>query len=104
MVGSDIPQSFTQAEHTLLKMGSRAIHCGKNGNGLIAKVANNLVCGVKGADEGGLTSVGQLLGISMLATSEAMLLGTVHGLSPQILSHILNTSTGRCWSSEVVSC
>lgn len=84
MVGSDLHQSFTQAEHTLLKMGSRAIHCGKNGNGLIAKIANNL-----------------LLGISMLATSEAMLLGTVHGLSPQILAHIINTSTGKCWSSEV---
>lgn len=39
----------------------------------------------------------------MLATSEAMLLGTVHGLSPQILAHIINTSTGKCWSSEVVS-
>lgn len=38
----------------------------------------------------------------MLATSEAMLLGTTHGLSPQILAHILNTSTGKCWSSEVV--
>jgi 3-hydroxyisobutyrate dehydrogenase len=84
MVGSDSHQSFALAESTLLKMGSRAIHCGKNGNGLIAKIANNL-----------------LLGVSMLGTCEAMLLGTTHGLSPQILAHILNTSTGRCWSSEV---
>ena len=84
MVGSNSHQSFAMAEPTLLKMGSRAIHCGKNGNGLIAKIANNL-----------------LLGVSMLASSEAMLLGTVHGLSPQILAHIINTSTGRCWSSEV---
>lgn len=43
MVGADLHQSFTQAEHTLMHMGSRAIHCGKNGNGLIAKIANNLV-------------------------------------------------------------
>lgn len=43
MVGADQPLSFTHAEHTLLKMGSRAIHCGKNGNGLVAKIANNLV-------------------------------------------------------------
>ncbi|UZJ51176.1 hypothetical protein CBS101457_000496 [Exobasidium rhododendri] len=84
MVGSNSHQSFAMAEPTLLKMGSRAIHCGKNGNGLIAKIANNL-----------------LLGISMLATSEAMLLGTTHGLSPQILAHIINTSTGRNWSSEI---
>ena len=84
MVGSNSHQSFAMAEPTLLKMGSRAIHCGKNGNGLVAKIANNL-----------------LLGVSMLGTCEAMLLGTTHGLSPQILAHILNTSTGRCWSSEV---
>lgn len=84
MVGSNSHQSFAMAEPTLLKMGSRAIHCGKNGNGLVAKIANNL-----------------LLGISMLGTCEAMLLGTSHGLSPQILAHILNTSTGRCWSSEI---
>lgn len=43
MVGSNSHQSFAHAEPTLLKMGSRAIHCGKNGNGLIAKIANNLV-------------------------------------------------------------
>jgi 3-hydroxyisobutyrate dehydrogenase len=67
-------------------MGSRAIHCGKNTNGLIAKIANNL-----------------LLGISMLGTCEAMLLGTAHGLSPEMLAHIINTSTGKCWASEVVS-
>ena len=85
MVGSDSNLTFTQAEPYLLKMGARAIHCGKNTNGLIAKIANNL-----------------LLGISMLGVCEAMLLGTAHGLSPKMLAHIINTSTGRCWASEVV--
>lgn len=75
MVGSDSNQSFAQAEPYLLKMGSRAIHCGKNSNGLIAKICNNM-----------------LLGISMLGVSEAMLMGTAHGLSPQLLAHIINTS------------
>ncbi|PWN42539.1 hypothetical protein IE81DRAFT_323299 [Ceraceosorus guamensis] len=84
MVGSDSRASFDDAEPTLLKMGSRTVHCGKNTNGLIAKIANNL-----------------LLGISMLGVSEAMLLGTSHGLNPQVLAHILNTSTGRCWASEI---
>lgn len=84
MVGSDSHQSFARAKPTLDMMGSRAIHCGKNSNGLVAKIANNL-----------------LLGISMLGVSEAMLLGTAHGLSPQVLAHIINTSTGRCWASEV---
>ncbi len=85
MVGSDDPLTFRRAEPYLMKMGSRAIHCGKNTNGLIAKIANNL-----------------LLGISMLGTCEAMLLGTAHGLSPQMLAHIINTSTGKCWSSDIV--
>ncbi|KAK0531166.1 hypothetical protein OC834_002131 [Tilletia horrida] len=83
MVGSDSPVSFARAEPTLLTMGARAIHCGKNSSGLIAKLCNNL-----------------LLGISMLGTAEAMLLGQAHGLNPQVLAHILNTSTGKCWSSE----
>ena len=37
----------------------------------------------------------------MLATAEAMLLGTRLGLSPQLLADIINTSTGRCWASEI---
>ncbi|EST04797.1 6-phosphogluconate dehydrogenase, NADP-binding [Kalmanozyma brasiliensis GHG001] len=84
MVGSNSSTSFATAEPYLAMMGSRAIHCGKNGNGLIAKIANNL-----------------LLGISMLGVTEAMLLGTAHGLPPKVLAGIINTSTGKCWSSEV---
>ncbi|SJX62579.1 probable 3-hydroxyisobutyrate dehydrogenase, mitochondrial precursor [Sporisorium reilianum f. sp. reilianum] len=84
MVGSDSTSAFSAAEPLLAMMGSRAVHCGKNGNGLIAKIANNL-----------------LLGISMLGVTEAMLLGTAHGLPPHVLAGIINTSTGKCWSSEV---
>ncbi|CAC5357971.1 HIBADH [Mytilus coruscus] len=42
-----------------------------------------------------------LLGISMIGTSEAMNLGKKLGLEPKLLAKILNTSSGRCWSSEV---
>ncbi|KAN0066507.1 hypothetical protein ACQY0O_000601 [Thecaphora frezii] len=84
MVGSNSTKSFQAAEPILALMGSRAIHCGKNGNGLIAKIANNL-----------------LLGISMLGVTEAMLLGTAHGLPANVLAGIINTSTGKCWASEV---
>ncbi|KAL9933661.1 hypothetical protein V8E36_007319 [Tilletia maclaganii] len=83
MVGADAPTSFARAEPILLTMGARAVHCGKNSSGLIAKLCNNL-----------------LLGISMLGTAEAMLLGQAHGLNPEVLAYILNTSTGKCWSSE----
>lgn len=37
----------------------------------------------------------------MLGTAEAMLLGTRLGLEPALLADILNTSTGKCWSSEI---
>ena len=33
--------------------------------------------------------------------SEAMKLGVTLGVDPQVLADIINSSTGRCWSSEV---
>ena len=42
-----------------------------------------------------------LLGISMIGTSEAMNLGMRLGLEPKLLASILNSSSGRCWSSEL---
>lgn len=64
-------------------MGKRAIHCGDSGNGLAAKICNNL-----------------LLGITMAGTAEAMLLGKSLGIDPRMLANVLNTSTGKSWSSE----
>ncbi|CAO1614019.1 unnamed protein product [Sympodiomycopsis kandeliae] len=84
LIGSDSKDAFHDAEPHLLKMGSRTIHCGPNGTGLSAKIANNLV-----------------LGINMLATSEGMALGILGGISPETMAHILNTSTGKSWSSEI---
>ncbi|GAA5869915.1 hypothetical protein JCM16303_001840 [Sporobolomyces ruberrimus] len=76
--------AFARAQPFLARMGSRHIHCGDSGNGLAAKICNNL-----------------LLGISMAGTAEAMLLGKALGLSPDLLASILNTSTGKCWASEI---
>ncbi|ORY57701.1 3-hydroxyisobutyrate dehydrogenase [Leucosporidium creatinivorum] len=76
--------AFERAKKYLDLMGKRAIHCGDSGNGLAAKIANNL-----------------LLGISMVGTAEAMLLGQSLGLAPDLLASILNTSTGKCWASEL---
>ncbi|BES95568.1 3-hydroxyisobutyrate dehydrogenase [Nesidiocoris tenuis] len=67
----------------LLSMGKNVIHCGPTGSGLIAKVCNNL-----------------LLGITMIGVSEAMNIGVKLGLRPEILAHVLNMSSGRCWSSD----
>ncbi|KAL2760126.1 hypothetical protein ACRALDRAFT_2038838 [Sodiomyces alcalophilus JCM 7366] len=73
-----------RAEPTLLRMGRRVLHCGDQGAGLAAKLANNY-----------------LLALNNLATAEAMNLGVRCGLDPTVLANVLNVSTGRCWPSEV---
>jgi 3-hydroxyisobutyrate dehydrogenase len=82
MVGSTA-STFGFAKPVLEKMGKNIVHCGDNGTGQIAKVCNNLV-----------------LGISMSAISEAMNLGVTMGMDPSKLAGIINTSSGRCWSSD----
>lgn len=37
----------------------------------------------------------------MLGTAEAMLLGIKLGLEPKMLADIINSSSGRCWASEI---
>jgi len=64
-------------------MGKNVVRCGDAGAGGVAKLCNNLS-----------------LAIQMIATSEAMNMGIQLGLDPKTLAGILNTSTGRCWSSE----
>lgn len=83
MIGGE-ETDMTKVEPLLLCMGSRVVYCGKHGMGLVAKIANNM-----------------LLGISMLGVAEAMNLGIKLGMDPKTLMGILNTSTGRCWSSEM---
>ncbi|PVZ08818.1 MULTISPECIES: 3-hydroxyisobutyrate dehydrogenase [unclassified Pseudomonas] len=68
----------------LADMGRNIVHCGATGTGQIAKLCNNL-----------------LLGISMIGVAEAMALGNALGIDTQVLAGIINSSTGRCWSSEV---
>ncbi|WP_396330910.1 3-hydroxyisobutyrate dehydrogenase [Burkholderia anthina] len=74
---------FERIRPVLLDMGKNVVHCGGTGTGQIAKICNNL-----------------LLGISMMGVSEAMALGAALGIEPSVLAGIINTSTGRCWSSD----
>jgi len=83
MVGSKTEESFKQAEAILEHLGKKVVHCGDVGTGQTAKICNNLV-----------------LAISMAGVCEAHALGDRLGLDPKILADILNTSTGRCWSSD----
>ncbi|HDS0919663.1 TPA: 3-hydroxyisobutyrate dehydrogenase [Pseudomonas putida] len=83
MVGGT-PSDFELARPVLEAMGKNIVHCGAVGNGQVAKIANNM-----------------LLGISMAGVSEAMALGVALGMDASVLAGVINTSSGRCWSSEV---
>lgn len=83
MVGAPTQKEFDAVKPILQTMGQNIVYCGPNGLGLVAKICNNM-----------------LLGISMLAVSETMNLGIRSGMDPKLLAGILNTSTGRCWSSD----
>ncbi|TDR73281.1 3-hydroxyisobutyrate dehydrogenase [Paludibacterium purpuratum] len=82
MVGAT-PALFERIGPLLTCMGKNIVHCGDVGMGQVAKICNNLV-----------------LGVSMAAVAEAMSLGTALGIDATILAGIINTSSGRCWSSD----
>jgi 3-hydroxyisobutyrate dehydrogenase len=82
MVGAE-PALFERIRPVLAHMGKNIVHCGAAGTGQVAKICNNL-----------------LLGISMIGVAEAMNLGAALGIDPKVLAGIINTSSGRCWSSD----
>jgi 3-hydroxyisobutyrate dehydrogenase len=82
MVGAT-SELFGKVKPVLANMGKNIVHCGDSGNGQVAKICNNM-----------------LLAISMIGVAEAMSLGVSLGIDPKVLAGILNTSSGRCWSSD----
>ncbi len=80
MVGGSV-QAFTRAQTILDKMGKTVVHAGGAGNGQAAKICNNMI-----------------LGVSMIAVSEAFILAEKLGLDHQKLFDISSKSSGQCWS------
>ena len=80
MVGGT-KHAFARGKPVLERMGKRVVHCGEAGNGQAAKICNNMI-----------------LGISMIAVSEAFVLGEKLGLSHQALFDVASASSGQCWS------
>ena len=74
-------KAFAAARPVLEKMSKKIVHCGGGGAGQSAKICNNMI-----------------LGISMIAVSEAFALGEKLGLSHQALFDVASTSSGQCWS------
>ncbi len=82
MVGATV-ELFARIQPVLAAMGGKIVRCGDSGTGQVAKICNNL-----------------LLGISMIGVAEAMSLGAALGIDPAVLAGIVNSSSGRCWSSD----
>ena len=80
MVGGT-DDAFARAQPILANMGRKIVHCGAAGAGQAAKICNNMI-----------------LGISMIAVSEAFVLGEKLGLSHQALFDVSSTSSGQCWA------
>jgi 3-hydroxyisobutyrate dehydrogenase len=80
MVGGSDP-AFERAKPFLEKMGKTIVHAGGPGNGQAAKICNNMI-----------------LGVSMIAVSEAFVLAEKLGLDAQKLFDISSKSSGQCWS------
>src|ERR1700716_2327653 len=80
MCGGD-DKSFASAKPVLENMGKKIVHCGGAGAGQAAKICNNMI-----------------LGISMIAVSEAFALAEKLGLSHQALFDVASTSSGQCWA------
>ena len=72
---------FERARPLLDIMGSNVFHTGGPGNGQAAKMCNNMI-----------------LGISMIAVSEAFTLANKVGLGAQTLFDVVSTASGQCWS------
>lgn len=77
--GSDT--AFERARPILEAMGKTIVHAGGAGNGQAAKICNNMI-----------------LGVSMIAVSEAFVLAEKLGLDAQKLFDISSKSSGQCWS------
>ncbi len=80
MLGGDA-DGMEAAEPLLAAMGKNIVRCGGPGAGQAAKICNNMI-----------------LGISMIAVSEAFVLAEKLGLSHEALFRVASTSSGQCWS------
>ncbi len=80
MVGGTA-EDFAEALPVLQVVGRRVVHCGEAGAGQAAKVCNNMI-----------------LGASMIAVSEAFVLGERLGLSHEALYDVASEASGQCWA------
>lgn len=73
--------AFARARPLLAAMGKTIVHTGPAGTGQAAKICNNMI-----------------LGVSMLAVSEAFVLADRLGLAREKLFEVSAHSSGQCWA------
>ena len=72
--------AFQRARPVLEAMGANLVHCGGPGMGQATKICNNMIAG-----------------ITMLAVSEAFVMGERLGVDRKTLHEVISTSTGSSW-------
>lgn len=82
MVGGE-PNVLEAVSPVLNCMAKKVIHAGAAGNGQAAKICNNMI-----------------LGITMIAVSEAFVLAEKLGLPKQKLHEIVSNASGQCWTMD----
>jgi 3-hydroxyisobutyrate dehydrogenase-like beta-hydroxyacid dehydrogenase len=82
MVGGD-DESISAVAPLLDIMGKQRFHLGAVGSGHAMKCINNLVTAV-----------------TLLATSEGLTIGKKFGLDPDVMTDVINVSTGESWVSR----
>ncbi len=80
MTGGHVTAAM-DAKTYLSDVGDNIIYCGEAGSGQAAKICNNMI-----------------LGVTMLGVSEAFVMASSLGLSPQALYDVASASSGSCWS------
>jgi 3-hydroxyisobutyrate dehydrogenase len=75
--------AFARFKPMLSAMGKRVVHAGDVGAGHAVKALNNLMSAAH-----------------LLASSEALIAGQRFGLDPAVMLEIINSSSGRSWSTE----
>jgi 3-hydroxyisobutyrate dehydrogenase len=82
MVGAP-EEAFERARPILGKLGKNIVRVGDHGAGQVAKLCNNLI-----------------VGVTMVAASEAFAMGKASGVDPKILHEVIRTSSGGGWVIE----
>lgn len=80
MVGGTV-HAFERAKTVLSVLGAKIIYTGVAGSGQAAKICNNMI-----------------LGVSMIAVSEAFVLAKRLHLAPEKLFEVVTNSSGQCWA------